>query len=173
MPRNENISTGAVPYTASISIHKKLIDAAVTVHPFFNDDHMAEAEKVIEIIMHVQRENPLSTIAILVRNRAHLYKIIPRIREMKLRFRAIEIEKLDCQPVIQDLLVLTRALTHLADKLAWLAVLRAPWCGLILSDLHAIVSMKTVYSSNVVSSGEENTEENEKRYGSCLIVRQL
>lgn len=162
MPRNENISTGAVPYTASISIHKKLIDAAVTVHPFFNDDHMAEAEKVIEIIMHVQRENPLSTIAILVRNRAHLYKIIPRIREMKLRFRAIEIEKLDCQPVIQDLLVLTRALTHLADKLAWLAVLRAPWCGLILSDLHAIVSMKTVYSSNVVNSGEENTEENEK-----------
>src|SRR5690606_39669774 len=54
--------------------------------------------------------------------------------------QAIEIEQLREQPVVQDLIALTRALVHLADRTAWLSILRAPWCGITLPDLHAIAA---------------------------------
>jgi ATP-dependent exoDNAse (exonuclease V) beta subunit len=47
----------------------------------------------------------------------------------------VEIEALGERPEVQDVLMLARALTHLGDRVAWLAVLRAPWCGLLLADL--------------------------------------
>ena len=74
-----------------------------------------------------------------MRARTHLTQIVPALREAALRFTAVELELLLARPLIGDLLALTRALEHRADRVAWLAVLRAPWCGLTLSDLSALV----------------------------------
>jgi ATP-dependent helicase/nuclease subunit A len=135
MPAREDVGTGSVPYTASSATRDALPGAAVTVHPFFNDDRVAEAAKVTELVVEARRENADGTVAILVRNRGHLHEIVPKLKDAGLRFRAIEIEPLGHRPVVQDLLALTRALSHPADRLAWLATLRAPWCGLTLADL--------------------------------------
>ena len=100
---------------------------------------------MVEIAAQARRDDPAATTAILVRNRSHLHEIIPRLKEAGLRFRAIEIEGLGSRPVVQDLLALTRALAHPGGSLAWLALLRAPWCGLTLADIHALVSAATPY----------------------------
>ena len=136
MPQAEDIATGAVSYAPSQAIRDRG-PAAVTVHPFFDGDAAAEAGAVVRIADEALKD-PHATVAILVRNRSHLEAIMPRLREAKLPFRAIEIEPLGHRPVVQDLLALTRALSHLADRVAWLAVLRAPWCGLTLDDLVAV-----------------------------------
>jgi ATP-dependent exoDNAse (exonuclease V) beta subunit len=138
MPEVEDVATGAVPYTASVATHDALPGAAVSVHPFFNGDRAGEATRVADVVADTRRERADGTIAILVRNRGHLHEIVPRLKRAGLRLRAVEIEPLGHRPVVQDLLALARALTHLADRLAWLAVLRAPWCGLTLADLHAL-----------------------------------
>ena len=135
MPQQEEIAIGAVPYTASIATRAALPGAAVSVHPGFNDGRAGEAATVVRIVAQAQRDDVNHRIAILVRNRGHLREIVPALKAAGLRFRAIEIEALGERPVVQDLLALTRALAHPADRLAWLAVLRAPWCGLTLADL--------------------------------------
>jgi ATP-dependent helicase/nuclease subunit A len=69
---------------------------------------------------------------VLVRARSHLDALVAEIRRSapELRFQAVEIEGLDGRQHVQDLLTLFRALHHRADRVHWLALLRAPWCGL-------------------------------------------
>jgi ATP-dependent exoDNAse (exonuclease V) beta subunit len=143
MPRAEDIAAGAVPYTRC-EPEKPAESDAVRVHAFFDGDAEGEAAQVAVLAAQAQAEG---TVAILVRNRGHLGHIVPKLKAQGVRFRAIDIEKLGHRQVVQDLLALTRALAHPADRLAWLAVLRAPWCGLTLADLHALAGTdKTVLS---------------------------
>ena len=135
MPAADAIASGAVRYAASKAVHAALPGPAVSVHPFFDKDRQAEATRVAQIVAEAQAADGAASLAILVRTRSHLAEIVPQLKCAGLRFRAIEIEALAHRPVVQDLLAMTRALAHPADRLAWLAVLRAPWCGLRLDDL--------------------------------------
>jgi len=142
MPVHEDITTGAVAYTPSVATHAMVSGCcAVTVHPFLEKNHEAEARRVTEIIVQSRQDNPEHSIAILVRNRSHLREIIVQLKAAELCFRAIEIEALHHKAVVLDLLVLTRALINLADRIAWFALLRAPWCGLTLKDFNALRSV--------------------------------
>ena len=73
---------------------------------------------------------------------------------------AVDLEPLHGRPVVQDLIALTRALVHPGDRTAWLSVLRAPWCGLLLPDLHALVAADAASTimqrMNAVLESDEN-----------------
>ncbi|HVX67560.1 MAG TPA: UvrD-helicase domain-containing protein, partial [Bryobacteraceae bacterium] len=140
-PSREEIATGAVTYSPSVAQHADEGmegGAAVEVHPLFGRDAAAEAALVLELVRSARVEHPRGKTAILARARTHLPRILRVLEEAGLRYRAIEIDELSARPLIQDLLALTRALVHAGDRTAWLAVLRAPWCGLTLADLDAL-----------------------------------
>ncbi|MBS1871634.1 MAG: UvrD-helicase domain-containing protein [Acidobacteria bacterium] len=139
-PAEADALSGAIPYTPSIAFKEGAEGAAVTFHPFLGRNDMAEADLAIDLHRQARREDPASRTAILVRSRAHLATIADRLRQAGVAYRAIEIQALAEKPLIQDLLALTRALLHLADRVAWLAILRAPWCGLTLDALHRIAA---------------------------------
>lgn len=77
-------------------------------------------------------------VAVLGRAYNHLAPIALALREAGIPFRAVGLENLTDRPEVQDALALARALLNPLDRIAWLGVLRAPWCGLSLADLHAI-----------------------------------
>ncbi len=79
-------------------------------------------------------------IAVLGRTRKTLAPVAEALRVAAIPFRAVELEELRSRPEIQDALALARALLSPQDRVAWLGVLRAPWCGLSLEDLHTLVS---------------------------------
>ncbi len=135
LPHNPDLSRGAVAYVKADAFDRQEDGQAVTHHPIVGRDHAREAETVVELIKSAREKRAQEKIAILVRNRSHLHEIIPALRQAGLRFRAVEIDRLGTQAAIMDLLALTHALSHFADRIAWLAVLRAPWCGLSLGDL--------------------------------------
>jgi ATP-dependent helicase/nuclease subunit A len=138
-PEREDETRGGVPYSMSHAVRDALEGQAVTFHPRVDRDDLAEAGEVVAIIKKAMTIDPGGRIAILVRARSHLLEISRALREAGLRYLAQEIDPLIDRPVARDLLALTRALLHPGDRVAHLAVLRAPWCGLTLEDLHALV----------------------------------
>ncbi len=101
------------------------------------DGDALEAREILDIIDAEWRVDRSRDIAVLIRARTHLAPLVAEIRRSRpqLRYEAVEIESLSERQPIQDLLALTRALCHRADRVNWLAILRAPWCGLTLADL--------------------------------------
>ena len=79
-------------------------------------------------------------IAVLGRSRAVLAPIAQGLRAAEIPFRALDLEPLANRPEVLDVLALAQALFNGEARVAWLSVLRAPWCGLSLDDLHMLVS---------------------------------
>ncbi|MDV6343737.1 UvrD-helicase domain-containing protein [Nitrosomonas sp. Is37] len=138
LPEKDDMTLGAVSYAPSVAFHANSNREAVIFYPSLQRDDLAEAQQIVSIVQRAKDALPNGTTAILVRNRAHLMQIIVQLKQAGLSFQAVEIEQLTHRPVIQDLLALTRALLHHGDRIAWLAVLRAPWCGLTLRDLYVL-----------------------------------
>ena len=139
-PETEDVLTGAVTYEPSAPFKNDSPGGAVGLHPFLTDGPPSrEAGRVIELIEEAQSRKPDGTIAVLVLARSHLSPIVAALRQHRMKFRAVEIDALGERPVVQDLMSLTQALLHPGHRLAWLSILRAPWCGLRLGDLDALV----------------------------------
>ncbi len=109
--------------------------------------HESQTREIVTLIRsHLDRVHAARAagskyrIAILGRARTALSPIATALREAHIPFRAVELENLRDRPEILDAVALTRALFNPQDRVAWLGVLRAPWCGLTLADLHAIAA---------------------------------
>lgn len=144
-PSHDDSNRGAVSYNPSASFNAPLDCPAVQSHLLAYTDiipspRKEEASSVVHIVQQSQQERPEDSIAILVRGKAHAQDIIVALGEADIHYQATDIDRLDtCMPVL-DCLSLTKALLYPNDRMAWLAILRAPWCGLDMNDLLAVAT---------------------------------
>ncbi len=143
MPEEEDALHGAVPFAPSVaarSAESVENSPGVEVHPFISDSHEPEAERVLDLLRGIRARDPGDSVAILVRSRTHLGAILPALRRAEISFQAVDLEPLAENMAVKDLHSLTRAVLDDADRVAWMSVLRAPWCGMKLVDLEALVA---------------------------------
>ena len=134
-PEADDVDRSQISYSSANAVREEGRLQPVQVHAFSGEnarDH--EVEYIVSTIADCVQEGR-DTIAVLGRNRAHLQLIIKRLRQSNISYNAPDLDSLATSPVVLDLLMLCRALASDVDRLAWMALLRAPWCGLQLSDL--------------------------------------
>jgi len=99
-----------------------------------------EALLLVDTISRIRASHPGETIAILVRNRSHLDRVLPALSARDIPWVGTDIHLLAEKPVIDDLMSLLKCLCSDGDRLAWLALLRSPLVGLTLRDLETIAA---------------------------------
>jgi ATP-dependent helicase/nuclease subunit A len=126
---------GAVQLEGAVSSRAESGNAPELIPLVDDKSGVREAEEIIEIL---KSGRAIGETAILVRSRSHVVSMLPALRNAGISYQAIEMDELKNQQHVLDLLALTRAVLHLADRVSWLACLRAPWCGLTSADLSAL-----------------------------------
>ena len=145
-PEKIDVSRGAVPYSRAKAILDSVegqgVEVCVLDYPEESRDisAIAEAELIVGRAQYLRAAYPKDSIAILVRNRSLLSEVVPQLRDAGLNWTATDIDRLNSLSLINDLCSLTRVVVNPGDRLAWLALLRAPWCGLDISDLHKLAT---------------------------------
>ena len=137
LPRADDRDRGAIAFRPSVSALAAPPEstAAAGVHLHGYTSSAGESAAIAGMIETQLEQHPHWRIAVLVRARTHAREIAAALRARSIEFRAVDIEPLQDRAVVRDVIMLTCALLHLGDRIAWLAVLRAPWVGLCLADL--------------------------------------
>ena len=137
-PETEDLTSGRISFLASTSSRGS--GGTVNLIPVAagKKGEDLEAEAVAAAVARLREEQPQWKIALLMLHRRTLPAIERALSQRGLEVHAPRMHGLKDNPVAQSLLALARALLHPADRIAWLAVLRAPYCGLSLEDLYRL-----------------------------------
>jgi ATP-dependent helicase/nuclease subunit A len=145
-PSDDDARRAAIRYLPSVPAAPMAGEGAeaeaggAQLHRFQVADVAGEAQRVVEIVRAARTRDAAASIAVLVASREHVAPAAARLRAAGFALRGVDLERLRDRPAIRDLAALTRALLHAADRTAWLALLRAPWCGLALADLEPLLA---------------------------------
>ncbi len=144
LPKHDDPSVGAISYAKSEPFLPLTVEPAVQWHTLTSDQD--EINRVVELAQAGWHAYPNSNhpVAILVRARKHIGDVMRILRSKGLPCRAVELVPLRERSVVVDLIQLARALSHEGDRPAWVAVLRARWCGLTLKTLHQLLALENI-----------------------------
>ncbi len=127
--------------------------AAVRVQQF-----AAKSDELAAIVRHVQTllaVEDQSRIAILVQARTHLPKLLAALNDAGINYTGRDLEPLSAVPVVRDILNVATILSDPDDRIAWFAVLRAPFVGLSLIEMEALAEVASLGDHVLAASTQQ------------------
>jgi len=140
-PKSDDLRASAVAFTSSLAgltSGSAIDNGCVELRLFPSEDRESETAAITERIVELRSRDPNATVAILVAARTHAAPIMLALESQGTDAIGVDLVPLHDLSIVRDLVALLQALHHLGDRTAWLAVLRAPWCGLTLETLTGI-----------------------------------
>jgi ATP-dependent helicase/nuclease subunit A len=137
-PRTDDLRESAVAFTPSLAGRPAAATGEgdpVELHLLAGAERAAETAAIVSRVADLKSRDRGAAIAILVAARSHAQAIVSALQAREIDAIGVELVPLAEVPIVRDLVMLTRALCHAGDRTAWLAVLRAPWCGVSLATL--------------------------------------
>ena len=137
-PLVDDPRTSAVAFVPSVAARSAALPGAVHLHRVLPGDIAGEAQGIVRVVTNLRAMQPAASIAILVSTRAHAGPLVTALSAAQIAVAGVDLVSLQQLSIVRDLVALTLALDHLGDRTAWLAILRAPWCGLDLKQISLI-----------------------------------
>lgn len=136
-PIEPDFELGAVTYAASKTLNENNQNA------FYGIDCQSKQLEADYIAKYVN-ENPDETIAILVRSRSQLQKIVPTLKHAGINVEGVDLESLNNTYIIKVLWQICRFLVNPNDKLALSSILVSPLCGIDYQELELLFNKAKV-----------------------------
>ena len=179
LPKKNDPDSGAIEFSKSTAVLSGESYDGVVLHPLNPQSDTLETAKeeaaeISRLIQSIRADSAEASIALLVRSRTHLREIIRELEFDHLPFKAESIYSLTDRPAIIDLLSLMRALLSPLDRVAWLSILRAPWSGISLNDIHKLCETDLpvwdrLIDENIIATLSSNGQMQVNRLASVLI----
>ncbi len=140
-PKIDNLESGAVSFHPAIPANpSNEHHDTPQVHAFECDNAATEADAVAKRSQVLLTNHPEDTIAILVRSRRQLKAITQALDAHHIPYQGLDTDLTMSLTHVKDIWSVTQALLMPTHRLAWLAMLRSPYGGLTLPDLHLIAN---------------------------------
>ena len=137
-PAADDVRRSAVRHLASVAARTQVEGIPNLYRVDADCGPRGEAEAAAKLIAELRQTRPEESIAVLGGARTHLRAIRAALVARDVPFIGVNLEPLADVTVVRDLEALARALESPLDRVAWLAVLRAPFVGVALPDLTLI-----------------------------------
>lgn len=140
-PKENDLLLSASKYSNSTAVKlSSAFEEPVELHGFTADlDGKQEAKFIAEQIKNIQDNEPTASIAVLGRTRSSLKPILEHLaNEADISATAVNLNRIDKEPLCIVAIALARLLIDDMDKLAWLTILNSGLFGLSHNTIEAI-----------------------------------
>jgi ATP-dependent exoDNAse (exonuclease V) beta subunit len=134
-PQQELIELGGVKFHCAIPALPSKTESSIQAE--YYENIAQQTERIIEIIKQAHTEK-IESIAILVKNRKQLPAILEALQQHQLSFQGVDLIPLGQKSLIKDVWSIVQLLINPQHKINELSVLRGPFIGLSLEELHLL-----------------------------------